>query len=313
MPLETGSLFRVGPTGDPMEYVGYAAGENPGEVVVVGRINPDQPVSEGALHRIVSPQILAQEGRKIGPFGEAFPYASYIAHQHLWQDQFPAVEVPYPSQALVDFLRQTKEGGITMFEPYFLPSATFTQEHIRMNGQTYSYPEEWQKPEDWFYKQIQEKKVDKRALTLPGGWVAIDTTLRPDYDNGNQQYPHDPLRPLLETLEKAGKIAPSAPGSRFGVSPDDQEAEVFPLIESTLNLPPNTITVPTALMFNVIGNMSHPEFGTASTYEWFADAFGGVGRLVGGSSGYGGLSSVYRSSSSIRDDYIGFRLLGRFF
>lgn len=221
------------------------------------------------------------------------------------------IEIPRPPQDLLDVQASLVEKGISIFEAHFLPDVALEQ-----NSQ---FPG-WQiKPENWFWQNIKEGKILGDPAKLPGMWILIDGTPKPNYDRGLQMYPNDPHAPILSDLRGLGKITvpdhvrnvPEA--SRFGVSLEEIKAEVVPRVaEELLGIDAGRIRVPKEIEFNVIGNLHHPEWGQTNTWEWLHDNFGDDDRLIGGSSDYGGLAHV--------DDYwpghhyglLGFRLLAEF-
>ncbi len=150
-------------------------------------------------------------------------------------------------------------------------------------------------------------------------WVLIDKSPKPNYDRGLQLYPNDPYASILAELRKTGKIAipdrvkhvPET--SRFGVSLDEIEGEVVPQVaQGILGIVSSRVRVPKEIEFNFIGNLHHPEWGRTNTSEWMHDGFGGVGRLFGGDSDYGGLVYVDDYWPDDHRDRIGFRLLAEF-
>jgi hypothetical protein len=62
-------------------------------------------------------------------------------------------------------------------------------------------------------------------------------------------------------------------------------------------------------IFNVVGNMRHPEWGDTNTSEWFGDEFGPGYRLFGGDSDLGSLVCLIYRWPARRDGRVGFRPL----
>ena len=323
MELQAGALIKVGT--EQFEFVGFRTPSEEGkELQAVGRLNPDQVVKEGgALHRTFPVSQLEQDGIKIGPFCEVFPYSSYITEKLTWESRFKGSEqaIVHPPTELVAALLRGKEQGIENLTPHYLPQMRFTQENvfitIQGEEQAYSYPEDWVQPESWFFEQIgQPGGIPEASLTIPAQWVLIDATKRPDFTDGTQLYPQDPLAQLITQLEQDPNIPihPSAAGSRFGISWDDRAEHFDPLLAKTLGVTAEqaTVRVPTEEEFNVLGNLFHKEFGQTTTSEWLNDKFGADRRLDGGLSDFGGLAFVFGWLSDVPDRDIGFRPLVAF-
>ena len=153
---------------------------------------------------------------------------------------------------------------------------------------------------------------------LPGAWVLVDGRQKPDYAD-DAMYDHDPLAPVLEDLNRRGLISQSDyygtkkldPRSRFGLSPADfTKPEVMNAFAKALDLKPGQASLTETIVWNVLANIHHPEWGTTNTPEWQKETRGSGLRLVSGSSDGGGASSVYWYDRPRED--VGFRPLGRF-
>lgn len=170
----------------------------------------------------------------------------------------------------------------------------------------------------WLYDQIRAGMVAADADWLPEGWMLLDLTERPGYDDGKQMYPDTPrFKEILADLRKGGRVAvPDSyrhvqKDSRFALSPeevDGEKAAVAKEIAAVLGTKPEQVATPLYVVFNYIGNLTHPEFGQVNTAEWLKDNFGRGARLRGGDSVVGGLSDVDDWPSFGRNDNIGFRL-----
>lgn len=326
MELQPGAYFKVGKEG--FEFVGTSKSpEDPSKIKVVARMGPDAPAREGALHKMFDPATLQKDGVRVGPFGEAYPYSSYVSEKTSWQAlSGESLDVPHPPQLLVDKLKYAKEQGITSLEAHFLPQAQFASDGIQIGKKKIPYPENWKAPEQWFFDNMnptpatrteaaKPPNISPDAVNLPGKWVLVDNTQKPDYDQGNQMYPNDPFKPIIEQLAAENKITPSTPGSRFNISFNERQEHFDPALTRVLDLEEAVkkgkarVTVATEAMFNALGNMFHPEWGQTSTYEWLEDKFGGGSRLVGGLSGLGGLSFVNLKWAGPHDGHLGFRPL----
>ena len=313
MELQPGAYFKVGNEG--FEYVGTH--NKDGALSVVGRLNPEEPEKKGALHRLFDVQTLEKDGVKIGPFGSEYPYSSFVLEKLSWEAFFPGVSesIPHPPKELVETLKQGRESEVGRnMEAHFLPDITLSKDSLTINGKNYSYPQNFKKPNDWFFdntvpqRRGENPPISSSSLHIPSGWRIVDATIRPDYTDGSQMYKDDPLASLIAKLTTDGKISPQHPSSRFGISWDERKEHIDPQLKELLNLPDRvTISVPTEAEFNVLGNLFHPEWGEVSTYEWLDDNFEGDLRLFGGSSDDGGLSYVPHIWSDHRFGDIGFR------
>jgi hypothetical protein len=165
------------------------------------------------------------------------------------------------------------------------------------------------------YKWIVEAKISPEAAKLPKGWILIDTRAKPNYASGDQMYENDLLAPVLEKLRLAGHISSfKHQASRFNISADElDKAEVKVALAEALKIQPEQLALPSATLYNYLGNAFYPEWGETNTWEWFQEEYSGGRRLAGGYSGRGGLSRVSYDESAYRRDYLGFRPLARFF
>lgn len=219
------------------------------------------------------------------------------------RDQLILPETSLP-QEVSDILQRAEEAGIGTLEAYHLSGVTLGQD---------SNVDGWdKKPEDWYWEQIKNGKVNQDAPKLPDTWILIDKTQKPDYKDGKQIYENDPLGALLKQLRENKKIQtikgiPDT--SRFGISHDELSQFVLPEIAKILGAEASQVRLPKEIEFSVIGNFKHPKWGKTNTWEWLEDKFEGTRRLVGGYSDFGGLASVNCYWSGDRDGSVGFRPL----
>jgi hypothetical protein len=198
------------------------------------------------------------------------------------------------------------------FEPHFLPDVIMAQS-VEFHG--------WKvKPENLYYEKIAKGKilrdingklaVDKDPFKLEGITVLIDTRLKPAYDNGKQMYSDDNLLgPILKQLREEGKIAKYEYGSqfsRFGVSADEWENQIKPVLAEKLGLNLNQLRLERAIEANIIpqlySHMPRRSDGYTNTWVWYEEYFGGRrNRLSGGDSNFGGLAFVSYYFSVSRD------------
>lgn len=260
----------------------------------------------GDPHDLKRAEIVASWRKERGsdiPFPSVVTTVAQPEAKVFFKDQLilPHKELP---QKVSDILRRAEKTGIRVFEPYHLSGVTLQQD---------SNVKGWdRKPESWYWEQIKNGNVSQDAPKLPGVWVLVDKTTRPNYKDGKQLHKNDPFSPLLARLRKEGKIQtikdiPET--SRFAISPDELAQVVLPEIARLLGVEFSQVRLPKEIEFNVIGNFKHPEWGEVNTGEWFNDRFGGGVRLLGGDSGHGGLSHVLCLWSGHRHGLIGFRPL----
>lgn len=215
------------------------------------------------------------------------------------------VDVPNPPQELSAALIRAQEIGWTQAEAHFLPKI-----ELKQNS---NFPGWTVKPEQWYWEQIKERKVEKGAASLEGIWMIVDGSQKPQYKDGKQMYENDPFAATLAQLRKEGKIeVPDwckhiPEGSRFGISHDEIRKHVNPAIATLLGVQPEQVSLPKAIEFNVLGNLAHPEWGKTNVWEWMNEKFGGASRLIGGCSDGGGLANVGCRTAGDHGGSIGFR------
>ncbi len=187
-------------------------------------------------------------------------------------------------------------------EPHYLPKATMAKDSV--------FPGWRVKPADWYYNQIANGNILReqnralvadRLVALEGITVLLDTRLKPNYDNGRQMYQDDDfLGSIIANLRKQGKILKYEYGpqsSRFGVSADEWENHIKPVLASKLNLNPNQLRLERTIEANVIPqlytHMPRKDDGNTNTWVWYEEYFEDrAGRLYGGNSDDGGLAFV---------------------
>ena len=213
-------------------------------------------------------------------------------------------------ERVLEVLETARQRYGDMYEAVAVPTVTLRE--------TTRYPEGWVPLNPWFFQKLQEGRIKpETAATISEAWVLWDKTARPNYDGGRQLYGNgnDPLGEELAHLRSQGAVeVPShtkhVPAtSRFGLSANEVDGSFLPLHAQSLGLRADlgerAMTRPYAL-FNVIGNMRHPEAGQVNTWEWIDEKFGGGRRLLGGGSGGGGLGDVGGYWAGNRYDDVGF-------
>lgn len=233
-------------------------------------------------------------------------------------------EVPQPPETLFQDAENFDRLGIRKLEVYYQPSYRFDAE-AELSTENRNEIPVWQKvrgvkPEAYFWQLLKEGGLTSKSAVLPEGWVLGDARQKPAYENGQQRYENDAfmenmMRELRAKSAGNGGIERNQyvpDNSRFGASPDEIESVIIPHFARTTQTQ-GIVECPSALEFNIRGNMEHPEWGQTNTLEWFRDkVFGGRRRLDGGSSGYGGLSFVSGWRSDVRHTHVGFRFQVRY-
>ncbi len=186
------------------------------------------------------------------------------------------------------------------------------------------------KPEKWYYEVSDKGKlflantsgelvVSNPAYGLGGITVLIDTRCKPVYDNGRQMYEDDGkfLGSIIAGLRSAGAILDYTQGprsSRFSVSPNEWEQHVKPAVAKLLKLKPEQVRLEKEIEANVIPqlclDLPRKDDGKTNTWEWREEYFESRGgRLIGGSSGDGGVASVDYNDAGLHWDSFGLRPL----
>jgi hypothetical protein len=186
-------------------------------------------------------------------------------------------------------------------EPHFLPEVVMAHNDSYLTWKV--------KLEKWYYLKTDQGKIlrsingnlvaEKEPFKLEGIIVLIDTRLKPAYEGGKQMYEDDNLLgPVIEELRKEGKIAKYEYGpqsSRFGLSSNEWEGYVKPVLAEKLSLKPNQIRLERTIEANVIPQlypyMCRKDDGGTNTWIWYEEFFGSDDcRLHGGLSGRFGLA-----------------------
>lgn len=243
------------------------------------RYSPDEVrelFSSGKAH-LITPKKEFQE-----PTGDLVKSESEAWRTFLGKD----VDVPPVPQELLEAQQRAQEKGITTLEAHYLPAMKLGVrggKGGKIPVKPIDAPGWATKPNDWFWEQATEGKVDDSAISLDGNWVLIDKTPKPQYDNGRQSYESDTLAPLMARLRDEEKIEGSpTPTSRFSTSWNELDQKALPELAHELGVRDDQVRLPKAIEFNVLGNMHHKEWGETTTWEWFEDKFGSDRRLVGG-------------------------------
>lgn len=210
------------------------------------------------------------------------------------------IEVPAPPQELFAAWQRAEEQGLNIFEAHFLPPIEFKQDS--------DYPGWKVKPSQLYWDWIQKGMVAVDSAKLGPFWILVDSSPKPDYDDGQQMYPNDPLAKMIAELRLKGKIA-SPRGipqdSRFGLSWEEIAKEVNPQIARDLGVSPDQVRLPNAIEFNVLDNLHYRQWGTTNTLEWLNDRFGNNGHLFGGNANSENVGFAYVHFASPNDHHNG--------
>ncbi|HWQ99944.1 MAG TPA: AAA family ATPase [Candidatus Methylomirabilis sp.] len=204
---------------------------------------------------------------------------------------------PLPAEITPDRLENWEKLGL---ELHYFPAEDMTNDR-KLKAWT-------KKPNGWFYDQIANGQLPSSATQLPEGWFVVDGRKKPAYTNGDQIYDNDPLAPVLAELNLRGLIASK---TRFSLHPTDfDRPEVMQALAEAIDLDPDQCTPTEEIVWNVLANIHHPEWGMTDTYEWQKESMTSGERLLSGGSSFGGATDV--DARDRADDDVGFRPLGRF-
>lgn len=217
---------------------------------------------------------------------------------------------PLPEEITKERIEQwTKQG----FELHYLPKIDMLEKKDLKT---------WKKKATDLFKYIARHEVNPSVATLTSGWILIDGREIPAYEDGKQMYKDkdglDVLGKTIEALRKKQIIADyKIKDSRFNISCDELgKEETKEAFAKVLGVKPDQMDLPGTIECNVIVNIHHySKWGDANTRtcEWFKDTYLNSSRLDGGLVANGWLSKVSYYSTDCRYNYLGFRLLVRFF
>lgn len=180
-------------------------------------------------------------------------------------------------------------------------------------------------PKRNFYQLVEQGRLFKNSLNLPGKWVLIDGRAKPvrcypwlAKDDvlvvlsekilginwlkkcrgfNKQQYENDFL---LEILKKNGF------NSRFSLTWQQIDEIIKPEVAKTLLIDSNKIRLPKFAEWNFLGNLFYPEWSQTSTWEWFSDRLKTGECLAGGA---GSLSVLGWDPPDLWSNILGFRFM----
>jgi len=201
---------------------------------------------------------------------------SPAAAQAFWQGVYDELGIKVTVPAVPKLTKkQMKSCGKFNFLLVYLPAITEED-----------YPEDFVKPA--WGKYLDASKIERKPLE--GRWVAIETIVKPDWDN-KDGYPDDRLMAAVKHP------------SRFNTSHDQLTGGILADIAKVTGFPKKGTRLPTAEEWNFIGNlfnwlsehrsMNLPDLGSTRSWEWCENAYGSGDRLSVGGSGHVGLAHVY--------------------
>lgn len=211
------------------------------------------------------------------------------------------VTVPKPGKALKEFLVITSDLGWP-YKGHFIP----TLDEVTLNS--------LETPLGRWYR---ENKSGIKDFGRGNLWVAVDTTRRPDYQNGTQVIDNYYLGPIAARLRSEGLINTKGyehvpPHSLFAISHDEARNHVLPAVARPTRINEKWMRLLFAEEANFLGNLFYPHFGEANIWEWYWNRFGDDDRLIGGHADDGGLADVYYYWSDGRSDSVSLRPLADF-
>lgn len=233
--------------------------------------------------------------------------------------------IPEPPRELLTFVERTNKLGFT-FEPYFEPKHDF-KDGEDLPG--------WKvKPYSSFFNLIQKGEISPSVASLDGKWAAMEGIRRPNFEDavwdeslrrglgdfakesGQQLHADDALGDIIRKLRSAGEIPtpkdPEIPEtSRFVISRDRSYMDlILDQFAQLAQVERAQVGIPSYMSWNYRGNVAHPEWGEADTFEIFDDSSSsGLGfPLVGGSSKHGGLGFAEKPWQGIDYLHVAFRM-----
>jgi len=168
------------------------------------------------------------------------------------------------------------------------------------------YPACFVKPE--WGKSLAISQIER--VPLKGRWIAVETVRKPDYDD-EIGYPSDRLATMVKFE------------GRFEKSWDDLNGGLLEDIARSTGFPKAGTRLPSAEEWNLLANlfnwlrehraMDLPDLGSTRSVEWCGNAYKTIlnkpARIAAGHSQDGGLASITRFSSHLRELSVGFRVL----
>lgn len=188
------------------------------------------------------------------------------------------------------------------------------------------------------WRHLIEQKItnfEPHAVVQNGAvhWILIESTPKPNFNDGEQAYIDDPFMKILESLRADKKIAKCEftvigvdpktneavqisakvdSKSRFGLSATELYRSFLPKLAELHSLDKRKLRTPSLHEFTMIGGLFHPEWGETNTREWLNDKMSGgtmPHHVVGGNSELGGFNDASNEWDEFRSQGIGFRVV----
>lgn len=205
-------------------------------------------------------------------------------------------------------------------EPHFLPSVAFDRGHPGWQHRTNpDFPRAVAGGGILLKREPGKFQVDPKALSLGGVTALVDVRLKPDIAGGLQTYADDSLLgPVITSLRRERLIRhfPQAEDSRFGVSPEEWEVHIRPMLAAKLDMPVAGVRLERVIEGNVIPQL-FPEMprsrdALTDTWVWYEEFFSSDrkhvrGRICGLASVLGGYNHITSASNRSGANFIAFR------
>lgn len=157
----------------------------------------------------------------------------------------------------------------------------------------------------WVYNETKGRnpRISRDSLRINGGIAIVDTTPKPNI--GEEYADPESYQGLLADLRRQGGIEITGltdhlpETSRWGISAREHEDTVIPAlaeqigIKDLINEGRAIARSPKAIESIAYNQFLGLPFGDTTGWEWYADQFDRVSRLLGGGSDDGGLGIVY--------------------
>ncbi|MEI8360919.1 MAG: hypothetical protein WCG01_02230 [bacterium] len=167
----------------------------------------------------------------------------------------------------------------------------------------------WQnKLDKSFYDLVADGTLPANSTRLKAGWILIEGIKK-----SRDGYVDDLLGDVLAYLRSIFAIKSiDKGGSRFNITARELKSQsILNELAYVINVPVESLGLPRAIEYSVLGNMHHPEWGDTECNEWLADSQLIVKNLVAGWVGDNNLSSVGLTGFERSSDNTGFRLMAR--
>lgn len=205
-------------------------------------------------------------------------------------------------------------------EPHFLPPVAFDRGHPGWRHPTNpDFPRAVAGGGILIKREPGKFQVDPQALLLGGVTVLVDVRLKPDVAGGLQAYADDSLLgPVITSLRRERLIRhfPQAEDSRFGVSPEEWETHILPMLAAKLDVPIASVRLERVIEGNVIPqlfpDLPRSRDAETDTWVWYEEFFSSNrkqvrGRICGLASVLGGYNHITSASNRSGASFIAFR------